>query len=72
MIATKGLALILEKLDEHYHQVIQEMFASSEDFGLTVLVILDNDIQKCFKVVSEMMKDVTKEGTSCQHDFLWK
>jgi hypothetical protein len=44
-IATEGLSLILEHYDKHY-QVIQEMFASIADFGLTVLVILDNQLQK--------------------------
>jgi hypothetical protein len=36
-VATEGLALILEKCDEHC-QVIQEMFASIKDCGLTVMV----------------------------------
>jgi hypothetical protein len=44
-IVTEGLSLILEHYSEHY-QVIQEMFASITDFGLTVLVILDNQLQK--------------------------
>jgi hypothetical protein len=38
------------------------MFASSEDFGLTVLVILDNHLQKFFEMVSEM-DDATKAST---------
>ena len=46
------------------------MFASSKDFELTVLVILDNHLQKSFEMVLEM-EDVTK-ATSCQQDFLWK
>ena len=68
-IAGEGLHLILEKYDDHY-QVIQEMFASSEDFGLTVLVILDNHLQKFFEMVSDM-DDVTKASTR-QRDFLWR
>jgi hypothetical protein len=68
-IAAEGLALILEKYDDYY-QVIQEMFASSEDFGLTVLVILDNHLQQFFEMVSEM-DDVTR-ASSRERDFLWK
>ena len=68
-IAAEGLSLILSKFDEHY-QIIQEMFASSDDFGLTVLVILDNHLQKFFQMVSDM-PDVTK-APSHQRDFLWK
>jgi hypothetical protein len=68
-IAAEGLALILEKYDDYY-QVIQEMFASSEDFGLTVLVILDNHLQKFFQMVSDM-DDVTR-ASSRERDFLWK
>ena len=67
-IAVEGLALILEKYDSYY-QVIQEMFASSKDFGLTVLVILDNHMQRFFEMVSEMT-DVSKASTR-QRDFLW-
>jgi hypothetical protein len=67
-IAAEGLALILEKYDSYY-QVIQEMFASSKDFGLTVLVILDNHMQRFFEMVSEMT-DVSK-ASSRQRDFLW-
>ena len=44
-IAADGLSLILEKFDKH-HQVMQEMFASVENFGLTVLVILDNHLER--------------------------
>ena len=68
-IATEGLSLILERYDDHY-QVIQEMFASSADFGLTVLVILDNHLQKFFEMVSDM-ENVTK-ASSRQRDFLWR
>jgi hypothetical protein len=68
-IATEGLSLILEHYDDHY-QVIQEMFASSADFGLTVLVILDNQLQKFFEMVSDM-HDVAK-ASSRQRDFLWR
>ena len=68
-IAAEGLALILEKYDDHY-QIIQEMFASNEDFGLTVLVILDNQLQKFFQMVADM-PDVSK-ATAHQRDFLWK
>jgi hypothetical protein len=68
-IATEGLALILEKFDDHY-QVIQEMFISIEDFGLSVLVILDNQLQKFFEMVSEM--DDVKKASSRQRDFLWR
>ncbi len=67
-IAAEGLALILEKYDSYY-QVIQEMFASSKDFGLTVLVILDNQLQRFFEMVSEL-DDVSKASTR-QRDFLW-
>ena len=35
------------------------MFASDEDFRVTVLVILDNHLQKFFEMVSEM-EDITK------------
>jgi hypothetical protein len=45
------------------------MFASSEDFGLTVLVILDNHLQQFFEMVSEM-DDVTR-ASSRERDFLW-
>jgi hypothetical protein len=68
-IATEGLSLILEHYDDHY-QVIQEMFASIEDFGLTVLVILDYQLQKFFEMVLDM-HDVTK-ASSRQRDFLWR
>jgi hypothetical protein len=71
-VATEGLALILTKHDSHC-QVIQQMFASSKDFGLTVLVILDNHLQRFFGMVSEMvseMKDVSK-ASERQRDFLW-
>jgi hypothetical protein len=67
-IATEGLALILEKYDSYY-QVIQEMFLSCKDFGLQVLIILDNHMQRFFEMVSEM-KDVSKASTR-QRDFLW-
>ena len=66
-IAVEGIAIILEQFDDHY-QVIQEMFASTADFGLTVLVILDNHLQKCFEMVSDM-EDMTK-ASSRQRDFL--
>ena len=46
------------------------MFACTADFGLTVLVILDNQLLKFFQMVSEM-DDVTK-ASSCQRDFLWR
>jgi hypothetical protein len=68
-IATEGLSLILEHYDEHY-QVIQEIFASIADFGLTLLVILDNQLQKFFEMVSDM-HDVT-QASSRQRDFLWR
>ena len=42
-ITVEGIAIILDQFDDHY-QVIQEMFASTADFGLTVLVILDNHL----------------------------
>jgi hypothetical protein len=67
-IATEGLALILEKYDSYY-QVIQEMFASNKDFGLTVLVILDNQLQRFFEMVSEM--DDVSQASTRQRDFLW-
>jgi hypothetical protein len=67
-IAAEGLSLILEKYDSYY-QVIQEMFASSKDFGLTVLVILDNHLQRFFEMVSEM--DDMSKATARQRDFLW-
>ena len=67
-IAAEGLSLILEKYDDYY-QVIQEMFVSSKDFGLTVLVILDNHLQRFFEMVSEM-EDMSKASTR-QRDFLW-
>ena len=67
-IAVEGLATILEQFDDHY-QVIQEMFASTADFGLTVLVILDNHMQKFFEMVSDL-EDMTK-ASSRQRDFLW-
>jgi hypothetical protein len=59
----------LEQFDDHY-EGIQEMFASSPDFGLTVLVILDNHLQKFFEMVSEMA-DVT-QASSRERDFLWR
>ena len=68
-IAVEGIAIILEQFDNHY-QVIQEMFASTADFGLTVLVILDNHLQKFFEMVSDM-EDMTK-ASSRQRDFLWR
>ena len=46
------------------------MFASTDDFGLTVLVILDNHLQKFFEMVSNM-EDMTK-ASSRQRDFLWR
>ncbi len=46
------------------------MFASIEDFGLTVLVILDNQLQKFFEMVLDM-HDVTK-ASSRQRDFQWR
>jgi hypothetical protein len=67
-IATEGLALVLEKYDEHY-QVIQEMFSSIKDFGLTVMVILDNHLQKFFEMVSEM-DDVT-QASSKERNYLY-
>jgi hypothetical protein len=60
-VGTKGLARILEKHDEHC-QVVQEMFTSIKDCGLTVMVILDNHLQKFFEMVSEM-DDVTKASS---------
>jgi hypothetical protein len=68
-IAAEGLALILEKFDDHY-EVIQEMFASSSDFGLTVLVILDNHLQLFFEMVSDL-NDAT-QASSRERDFLWR
>jgi hypothetical protein len=68
-IAVEGLALILEKFDDHY-QVLQEMFTSIDDFGLTVLVILDNQLQKFFEMVTDM--DDVKKASSRQRDFLWR
>ena len=68
-ISTEGLALILEKFDDH-HQVMQEMFSSVEDFGLTVLVILNNHLQKFFDMVTDV-DNVTK-ASSCQRHFLWR
>ena len=67
-IAVEGLATILEQFDNHY-QVIQEMFASTADFGLTVLVILDNHMQKFFEMVSDL-EDMSK-ASSRHRDFLW-
>ena len=66
-IAVEGIAIILDQFDDHY-QVIQEMFASTTDFGLMVLVILNNHLQKFFEMVSDM-EDMTKVS-SCQQDFL--
>ena len=68
-IAVERIAIILEQFDDHY-QVIQEMFASTTNFGLTVLVILDNHLQKFFEMVSAM-EDMTK-ASSRQRDFLWR
>jgi hypothetical protein len=67
-IATEGLALILENYDDHY-QVIQEMFTSIKDYGLTVMVILDHHLQKFFDMVSEM-DDVTKASPKERHYLL--
>ena len=53
-----------------FQQVIQEMFASTANFGLTVLVILDSHLQKFFEMVSEI-DDMTK-ASSHQWDFLWQ
>jgi hypothetical protein len=61
-VALDGLALILEQFDDHC-EVIQEMFASSPDFGLTVLVILCNHLQKFFEMVSEMADVVTQASS---------
>ena len=66
-IATEGLSLILDKYDDHY-QVIQEMFISIKDYGLTVLVILDNQLQKFFEMVSDM-DDVT-QASSKERNYL--
>jgi hypothetical protein len=44
------------------------MFLSTPDFGLTILVILDNHLQRFFEMVSEM-DDVTK-ASSRERDFL--
>jgi hypothetical protein len=60
-IATEGLSLILEHYDDHY-QVIQDMFVSIKDFWLTVLVILDNQLQKFFEMVLDL-HDVTKASS---------
>ena len=68
-IAVEGIALILDQFDDHY-QVIQEMFASTADFGLTVLVILDKHLKKFFDMVSDM-EGMTK-ASSRQPDFLWR
>jgi len=68
-IATEGLAHILQHYDDHF-QVIQEMFVSTEDFGLSVLVILDLHLQRFFEAVSEL-DDVT-QASSRQRDFLYK
>ena len=46
------------------------MFASTANFGLTVLVILDSHLQKFFEMVSEI-DDMTK-ASSHQWDFLWQ
>ena len=59
----------MEQFDFHY-QVIQEMFASTADFGLIVLVMLCNHLQKFFEIVLNM-EDVTK-ASSRQRDFLWR
>jgi hypothetical protein len=67
-IATEGLAHILEKFDDHY-EAIQEMFLSVKDFGLTVLVILDNHLQRFFEMVSAM-DDVTKASRR-ERDYLY-
>jgi hypothetical protein len=55
----------LEIYDDHF-QIIQEMFHSIKDCGLTVMVILDNQLQKFFEMVSEM-DDVTKAGPKERH-----
>ena len=52
---------MLDKCDDHC-QVIQEMFASVPDCGLTVLAILDNQLQKFFEMVSDV-DDATKAGS---------
>ena len=68
-IAVEGITTILDQFENHY-QVIQEMFASTADFRLTVLlVILHNHMQKFFEMVSDI-EDMTK-ASSCQRDFLW-
>ena len=67
-IAVEGIAIFLDQFDDDY-QVIQEMVASTADFRLTVLVILDNHLKKFFEMVSEM-EDMTK-ASSRQRDFLW-
>ena len=64
----EGIATILHHFDDHF-QVIQEMFASTADFGLRVLVVLDNHLKKFFEMVSDM-EDMTK-ASSRQRDFLW-
>jgi hypothetical protein len=69
-IAVTGIAHVLSNYDGMY-SVIQEMFASVEDFGLSILVILDNHLQSFFEMVSEM-EDVTAGASSQQRDFLFR
>jgi hypothetical protein len=68
-IAVAGIAHVLLHYDGLY-SIIQEMFASVEDFGLSILVILDNHLQSFFEMISEM-DDVTA-ATSHQRDFLFR
>ena len=68
-IVVEGIAIILDQYDDHYRG-IQETFASTTDFGLTVLFIINNHLQKFFEMVSDM-EDMTK-ASSHQWDFLWR
>jgi hypothetical protein len=61
-IAARGLRRFLEGLDDIY-PTIEDMFVTSPDFGLKIMLVLDNHLQNFYDMVAET-RDVSRLGPS--------
>jgi hypothetical protein len=59
-IAGRGLRRFLEGMDDIY-PTIEDMFITSADFGLKIMLVLDNHLQNFYDMVAEA-RDVTRLG----------
>lgn len=57
-IATRGLRRFLEGMEEIY-PTIEDMFTTSPDFGLKIMLVLDNHLQNFYDMISEA-RDVSR------------